>query len=189
MIAQPPPHFEVFSDSAALRRARGQRPPCSARPGVWGLDQGVGPLAASGSCHSPAAPAAKRRRGRRREAERVPMAETGSAAHARCPRFSQARSAVMVQAPGRLYIGGSAYFVWADPPNGGCTARRLVAGHRRTPAARSTSKPLWVKCEGDLAQGVGPPNSPGARQAPQPHRQEACTDSTVTWSTPQWPTR
>jgi hypothetical protein len=66
----------------------------------------------------------------------------------------------MVQAPGHLYIGGSAYFVWADPPNGGCTARRLVAGHRRTPAARSTSKPLWVKCEGDLAQGVGPPNSP-----------------------------
>jgi hypothetical protein len=28
--SQPPPHFAVFSDSAALRRARGQRPPCSA---------------------------------------------------------------------------------------------------------------------------------------------------------------
>src|SRR5262245_4298811 len=30
LIAQPPSHLEVFSDSAALRRARGQRPPCSA---------------------------------------------------------------------------------------------------------------------------------------------------------------
>ena len=66
----------------------------------------------------------------------------------------------MVQAPGRLHIGGSAYFVWADPPNGGGTARRPVAGQRRTASARQTSKQLLGKCEGGLEQGVGPPHSP-----------------------------
>jgi len=49
----------------------------------------------------------------------------------------------MVQALGHLYIGGSAYFVWADPPKGGGTARRPVAGHRRTLFALSTAKPLF----------------------------------------------
>ena len=47
---------------------------------------------ASGPRHSPAAPEAKRVRGLRRDAERSPMAETSSEAHARCSRFSQART-------------------------------------------------------------------------------------------------
>jgi hypothetical protein len=51
----------------------------------------------------------------------------------------------MVQAPGRRHIGGSAYFVWADPPKGGGTARRPVAGQRRPPSAWQTAKPLRRK--------------------------------------------
>ena len=141
----PPLYFEVFSNSADWRRARGQHPPCSA---MLALVCEVSILAsvlpaASGLRYSLAASAAKRRRELRRDAKRAPMAETGSAAQARCPRVSQARSAAMVQAPGRLHIGGSAYFVWADPPNGACTARRPVAGHRRTLFALSTAKPLF----------------------------------------------
>jgi hypothetical protein len=66
----------------------------------------------------------------------------------------------MVQAPGCLHIGGSAYFVWADPPNGGCTARRTVAVQRRTPSVLSTSQQLLGKGEGGVEQGVGPPHSP-----------------------------
>src|SRR5262245_43603134 len=89
------------------------------------------------------------------------MAETGSEAHDRCPRFSQARSATMVQAPGRLHIGGSAYFVWADPPNGGCTARRPVAVQRRTPSARQTAKELLVKCERGRGSWSRPSQSAG----------------------------
>ena len=72
----------------------------------------------------------------------------------------------MVQAPGRLYIGGSAYFVWADPPTGGGTARRPIAGQRRPPAARSTSKPLLGKGAGGVAQGGGPPNAPWGTPSP-----------------------
>jgi hypothetical protein len=53
----------------------------------------------------------------------------------------------MVQAPGRLHIGSSAYFVWADPPNGGCTARRPVAVQRRTTSAWQPSKQRLGKCE------------------------------------------
>jgi len=30
----------------------------------------------------------------------------------------------MLQAPRLLHIGGTAYFVWAYPPNGGCTTQR-----------------------------------------------------------------
>jgi len=65
----------------------------------------------------------------------------------------------MVQAPGRLHIGGSAYFVRADPPYCRGTARRPVAVHRRTPSALSTSKQLLGKGAGGVAQG-GPPNAP-----------------------------
>jgi hypothetical protein len=57
------------------------------------------------------------------------MAESGSAAHALCPRVSQKKSLVMIHPPGRLHIGRVAYIVWADPPNGGCTAQRPVAVH------------------------------------------------------------
>jgi hypothetical protein len=38
---------------------------------------------------------------------------------------------VMIHAPGRLHIGGVAYVVWADPPNGGYTAQRPVAMHMK----------------------------------------------------------
>src|SRR5262249_13636082 len=102
-------------------------------PEKSGLDHGVGhPPAASGSCPSPAAPEAKCVRGRRRAAERSHRAETVSAAHDLCPRFSQERSAVMVPAPGRLHIGGAAYFVWAYPSNCGRTAYRPGQVYRRT---------------------------------------------------------
>ena len=47
------------------------------------------------------------------------MAETGSEAHDSLPLILPGRSAAMVHAPGLLHIGGSAYFVWADPLNGG----------------------------------------------------------------------
>jgi|RhiMetdeSRZDD1v2_1073273.scaffolds.fasta_scaffold26796_9 hypothetical protein len=57
------------------------------------------------------------------------MAETGSAAHALCPRLSQENSMTMIHAPGRLHIGGVAYVVWADTPSGGCTVQRPVAVH------------------------------------------------------------
>ena len=94
------------------------------------------------------------------------MAETGSVAHDLFPRVSQEESAAMVQAPGRLHIGGSAYFVWADPPNGGCAARRPIVVHRCTISALSTSKQLLVTCEGGLAQDVGPPNFPWGTPSP-----------------------
>jgi hypothetical protein len=47
------------------------------------------------------------------------MAETVSEAQDLFPRFSQERSATIVQAPGLLHIGGAACFVWAYPPNFG----------------------------------------------------------------------
>jgi hypothetical protein len=73
------------------------------------------------------------------------MAETVSEAHDLFPRFSEERSAAMVHAPGLLHIGGSAYFVWADPPTFGCTAQRHIQVYRHTPSAIKTSKQLWVK--------------------------------------------
>src|SRR5262249_53586779 len=100
--------------------------------------------AAAGPRHSTSAPVAQRVRGFRHDAERVHMAETGSEAHELFPRFSQERSAAIVPALGLLYIGGAAYFVWAYPPNGGCTARRHVAVHRHTTSALTTSKQLLV---------------------------------------------
>ena len=57
--------------------------------------------------------------GLQREAERSHRVATGSEAPALLPQFSQERSTAMVHAPGLLHIGGSAYFVWASPPNGG----------------------------------------------------------------------
>jgi len=96
-------------------------PPLTENPFIdvdLGLEHSVGHLsAASGQCHSTSAPEAKRMRGFRRDAERSHMAETDSEAHDLFPRFSQEKSAAMVHAPGLLHIGGSAYFVWADPPN------------------------------------------------------------------------
>jgi hypothetical protein len=47
------------------------------------------------------------------------MAETVRKAHDRFPRFSQEICPAMVHAPGLLGIGGSAYLVWAGPPNFG----------------------------------------------------------------------
>jgi hypothetical protein len=55
-------------------------------------------------------------RGLRRDAAGSKGAEPVSEAHALFPRFSQERCAVMVHAPGLLYTGVAAYFVWADPP-------------------------------------------------------------------------
>ena len=70
------------------------------------------------------------------------MAETVSKAHDLYPRFSQERNGAIVHAPGLLHIGGSAYFVWADPPNGGCIAQRHGEVHRRTISALTTLKQL-----------------------------------------------
>jgi len=72
---------------------------------------------ASGPRHSTVAPEARHGRGHRRDAERSQMAETVSKAHERFSRFSQERYAAIVHAPGFRHIGGSAYFVWAYPPN------------------------------------------------------------------------
>ena len=60
------------------------------------------------------------------------MAETVCKAHDRFPRFSQRICAAIVYAPGLLRIGGSAYLVWAGPPNVRCTAQRHVHVPRRT---------------------------------------------------------
>ena len=81
-------------------------------------------------------------RGLRRDAEKAQIAETVSKAHALFPRFSQERGTVIIHAPGFLHIGGAAYFVWAYPLNGGCTAQRHGEVHRRTISALTTLKQL-----------------------------------------------
>ena len=48
----------------------------------------------------------------------------------------------MIHASGLIHIGGTAYSVWADPPNCGCTAQRHVEDHSRTTSAFTTLKPL-----------------------------------------------
>src|SRR5262249_11242278 len=99
------------------------------------------PPAASGLCYSTSAPEARRVRGLRRDAERAQIAETVSKAHALFPRSSQERGAAMIQAPGLLHIGGAAYFVWVDSPDGECIAHRHGEVHRRTTSAlRPASK-------------------------------------------------
>jgi hypothetical protein len=47
------------------------------------------------------------------------MAETVSEVRALCPQCSQEREEAIVHPPGLLHIGGSAYCVWAEPPNCG----------------------------------------------------------------------
>jgi hypothetical protein len=46
----------------------------------------------------------------------------------------------IMHAPGLLHIGGAAYFVWASPPNGGCTALLQASGvhGRRRPVEYPT---------------------------------------------------
>jgi hypothetical protein len=51
----------------------------------------------------------------------------------------------MVHAPGLLHIGEAAYFVWAYPPNFGCTAQRHREVQRRTTSALTTLKQLVVQ--------------------------------------------
>jgi hypothetical protein len=115
-----------------------------------GLDHGGGhPPAASGPCYRNSALEARRVRGLRRDAERAQIAETVSKVHALFLRFSQERGAVIIQAPGLLYISRAAYFLWAVPPNGGCTAQRHGAVHRRTTSAlRPASKVSRVDSAG-----------------------------------------
>jgi len=73
------------------------------------------------------------------------MAETVSEAHALSARFSQERSNAKIHAPGLLRIGGSAYFVWADPPKLWVHCQRHVQVHRRTTSALQMSKQLLVQ--------------------------------------------
>ena len=83
-------------------------------------------------------------RGLRRDAERAQIAETVSKTHALFPRFSQERGAVIIQAPGLLHIGRAASLVWADPPNGGCTAQRHVQGTNYELFIKEQSATAWV---------------------------------------------
>ena len=62
------------------------------------------------------------------------------AAPALPPRFSRGRSAVRIHAPGRIHIGGVAYWGWALPPNAGGMAYRHVQGHRHTTASLTTAQ-------------------------------------------------
>ena len=149
MIAQPPPPIAVFSDRADLRRSRGTRHPCSALLAlVCEVSiRASAPPAASGPRHSPAAPEAKRRRGLRRDAERSPMAETSSEAHARCPRFSQARSAANGTGSrppphrrSRLFcMGGSAQW-WVHGPQARSRSETHAICAANGKGARSVSK-------------------------------------------------
>jgi molybdopterin synthase catalytic subunit len=84
-------------------------------------------------------------RGLQREAERSQRAKTVSEAHDLFSRFLQGKNVAIVHASGHLHIGGTAYFVWAYPPNSGCTAHRQVAVHRRTTSALTTSNQLLVQ--------------------------------------------
>jgi hypothetical protein len=93
--------------------------PRSSRPRAWRRPPG----AASGLCQSPAAPEARYGRGRRREAERSPKAETVHKTQERC--------APIVPALDFRHIGRAAYFVWASPPNGGGTAQRYLRDIRQ----------------------------------------------------------
>jgi hypothetical protein len=49
-------------------------------------------------------------------------------------------SEYIMHAPGLLHIGVAAYFVWASPPNGGCTALLQASGvhGRRRPVEYPT---------------------------------------------------
>ena len=58
----------------------------------------------------------------------------------------------MVQAPGRRHIGGSAYFVWADPPSTAAPQARGVPGLRR----HLEYPTVWERNDGtDIAQALG----------------------------------
>ena len=133
-------------------------PPLAQNPFIdvdLGLDHGVGhPPAASGPRQNTSAPEAKRVQGFRRDAERSQMAETGSEAYNLFPRFSQERSAAMVHAPGLLHIGGSAYFVWADPPGGACRPQGLSWCGRwyRVPSANGSEPLVMGPSLGDKSQ-------------------------------------
>jgi hypothetical protein len=55
------------------------------------------------------------------------------------------RSEVRIHALDRFHIGGSAYFVWALPPNAGGTAQRHIQVHSHTTSSITMSKQLLVK--------------------------------------------
>jgi hypothetical protein len=80
--------------------------------------------ATSAPCHSTAAREASSLRGLRREAEGSHVAETVSEAHALPPRLSHRRREGRIPALGCGHIGGTAYCVWALPPNVGGTVHR-----------------------------------------------------------------
>ena len=73
------------------------------------------------------------------------MAETVRKAHERFPQFSQESCVASVHDPSLFHIGGAAYFVWASPPNRGCTAHRHGAVQRCTTSALIPSQQLVVQ--------------------------------------------
>src|SRR5262249_20618081 len=77
------------------------------------------------------------------------MAETGSEAHALCPRLAQEKSMAMIHALGRLHIGGGASVVWADPPNG-LSGLDHGTGHS-APSILPFGSPWWTqRCWGQI---------------------------------------
>src|SRR5215510_2558694 len=116
-----------------------------------GLAHGVGhPSIASAPRHSMATPQARRMRGLRRDAERAPVAETVSEAHHLPLGFHMARSEIRIHALGRVHIGGTAYFLWALPPNVGATAQRHVQFR--------ASRPLRLQRQQLVASFISRPN-------------------------------
>jgi hypothetical protein len=100
--------------------------------------------------------------------------------------FRRARNEERIHALGRFYIGGVAYCVWALPPSVEELPKsvyRFIA----TRPLRYNVKATFGAVIWGLDHGVGPPSSRLRR--PKHFRQEACMDSFVMWSTPQWPTR
>ena len=95
----------------------------------------------------------------------------------------------MVHASGRLHIGGTAYFVWADPPNGGYTAQRPVDVHRGTSCVFKPHSSVWCRDRGAwsmvlaLPAPVGGGPSTSAPQARGVHGLHRHVES------PQWLTR
>jgi len=159
-----------------------------------GLAHGIGPLpAASGPRYNTSAPEAKHVRGLQREAERAQRAGTSSASHDLFPRFLQERCAAMIYAPSLLHIGGTAYFVWAYPPNGGCTAQRHVEVHRRTtstclyllaPGGQETVTPTQLDVRGHACDAHAIQGGPGSSVNV---RARNASNSSSVWKRSTWP--
>ena len=76
-------------------------------------------------------------------------------------------SAAIVHTPGLFHIGRAAYFVWAYPPNRGCTAHKHGAVQRRTTSALIPSRQRVVQGAGAWSRAAARPAAAGEAQGLQ----------------------